>query len=133
MNGKYLATDLEPLQTLGDGAVLNAINEFLANQNDGRPEDSKGELVAFEIENYEGSSFTAIRCLIKNENGFFYRSFEFFKKRNSVTDKLSDSAKYGLGFNEWNLDHFIELRQFYLDNKDEINRDKNCGIVNVSG
>lgn len=117
MNGKYLATNIDQLKEIADGKVLRKLNNILDDLNESRAESSKGKLVAYEIEGDNDSAFLNVFCLIKSENGFFYRSFELFKKRNKVEDELLSSAMYGLGFSDWHLDHFLDLRNLYLESK----------------
>ena len=116
MDGKYLASNIGQLKTIGDGKALNAINDML---NSDRYKDV--QLVGYSINGSEGRIVT-VDCLFqhKKRETIYFRSFDFYKSTKKVEDNLQLSAKHGRGFSDHDLTCFIELRDFYLKNKEPI-------------
>lgn len=112
MDGKYLASNIGPLKVIGDGKVFIAINDLL---NSNRFE--KVELVAYSIRGSEGRIVT-IECLFRNKQRetFYYRSFDFYRETGNIDDDLRLTADYGIGFCDYELTLFMQLRDFYLQN-----------------
>jgi hypothetical protein len=116
MDGKYLASNIGPLKTVGDGKVFIALNDLL---NTHRFENA--ELVAYSIDSNDGRIIW-LECLFKKEgkygHTFHYRTFNFYKSRKQLEDSLKLTADYGVGFGDYDLNNFIALRDFYLQNKE---------------
>jgi hypothetical protein len=113
VNGKYLASNIEPLKVLGEGKVFNAINDLL---NSNRFKDVS--LTAYSICESE-SRIPTIECLFKTEGKYgptlYFRRFDFYKHNGNVEDDLALTAKHGVGFADFDLQNFIKLRDFYLE------------------
>jgi hypothetical protein len=113
MDGKYLASNFGPLKALGEGKVFIVINDLL---NTNRFEDI--EMAAYSIRESE-SNIVIIECLFKSEGIYgptlYYRRFYFYKRHETVEDSLVETAKYGVGFGDFELQNFIKLRDFYLE------------------
>jgi hypothetical protein len=116
MNGKYLATNIEPLQSTADGKVLETINKLLAARN--KHTEHKVELVAYSISGFERGIVT-IDCLIerKGRKTLFFRRYDFYKETGTIDDDIKQTADYGIGFAQYDVNNFLELRDFYLQNK----------------
>lgn len=115
-NEKYLSTDMEPLKAIGNGKVSEFINDFLDEVNDSRK--NKAELVAYGIKDSYGL-ITTIECLFKTENGLLFRSYEFYVNRKHIEDNLKNTAEYGVGILDVEIENFFELRSFYLEKTNE--------------
>jgi archaellum biogenesis protein FlaJ (TadC family) len=109
MDGKYLASNIGPLKTINDGKVFIAINDLM---NTVRFENV--ELVAYSINGKE------VQCLFKRSEGFtlFIRRFNFYKSTGNVDDYLKLIAEHGIGIADYDIDDFLKLRDFYLQNKE---------------
>jgi hypothetical protein len=116
MDGKYLASNIEPLKTIGDGKVLVALNDLM---NTDRFENV--ELVAYSINGNE-SRIIRIECLFKKEGKYgttiYFRNFDVYKRNNKLEDSLKLTADHGVGFGDYDLQNFIELRDFYLQSRE---------------
>ncbi|MDR7237170.1 hypothetical protein [Neobacillus drentensis] len=116
MDGLYLASNIGPLKTIGNGKAFIAINDLL---NTDRFENV--ELVAYSIEGNDGR-IIRIECLLKKEGLYgptiYFRNFEFYKSRCRLEDSLKLTADYGVGFGDYDLQNFIKLRDFYFQNKE---------------
>jgi hypothetical protein len=118
MDGKYLATNIGPLKTIGEGKVFNAITDLL---NSDRFEGV--ELAAYSIRESE-SRVVGIDCLFKKYSHhterdiLSFRTFDFYRRTGNVNDYLKQTAEHGIGFTDYELNKFMELRDFYLQNKE---------------
>ena len=112
MDGKYLASNIGPLKTIGDGKVFIAINDLL---NTDRFENV--ELVAYSIERNDGL-IIRLECLFKKEGKYgptiYFRNFDFYKCNKELEDSLKLTADHGVGFGDYDLINFIKLRDFYF-------------------
>jgi hypothetical protein len=114
MDGKYLASNIGPLKVIGDGKAFITINDLL---NSNQFEDA--ELVAYSIRDYE-SRIVNVDCLFNKfsspteRNILFFRSFDYYKRNESIVDDLKLTAEYGIGFADFEMERFIEIRDFYL-------------------
>jgi hypothetical protein len=115
VNEKYLATDLEPLKEIGDGKVLEVINNLLNYYNEDN--EKTAELAAYNLKcDYK---IVDIYCLFKSINGLEYRRFTYYPTTKSVDDDLMQTAKYGLGIHYVELERYMKLRDFYLEKTNE--------------
>jgi hypothetical protein len=114
MNGKYLATNLEPLKAIGSGKVLEAIDALINERNDHRVPSAKGDLVAYEIQDI-GGRIVIINFLIENQNGLSFRKFEYYMQSENVEDCLMGAAEYSFGIHYSVMEDFFKLRGFYVD------------------
>jgi hypothetical protein len=112
MNKKYLASDLEPLKAIGEGKVLDFINNFIDGVNENR--ENKAELVAYVIK--DNDFISNMYCLFKTINGLLYREFTYCSNTKRVDDCLKKTAEYGIGIIEYSMEDFFELREFYKAN-----------------
>lgn len=117
MDGKYLASNIEPLVSLADGRVYQVITAILDACNVNKTGADKGELVANKIVGSE-KGITRIDCLINTTYGLHYRSFNLFIKTGTIDDDLKQSASYGYGIHDLMMDRFIKFREWYLQNKE---------------
>lgn len=110
-NEKYLATDLEPLKAIGEGKVMEVINNILKSYN--KDIEIPAVLAAYNIRcDY---TIVTIYCLFNTKNGFMYRSFEYYPDAENVDDNLRITAEYGLGIHYVELERYMKLRDFYLE------------------
>lgn len=118
MDGKYLASNIGPLKVIGNGKVFISINDLL---NSDRFECA--ELAAYSISESE-SRVVGIDCLFKKYSQhterdiLSFRTFDFYKRTGNVNDYLKQTADHGIGFTDYELNKFMELRDFYLQNKE---------------
>jgi hypothetical protein len=117
MDGLYLASNLKPLLDVEAGEVLKKINEILKDRNEKRTGTGKGEIVAYRISS-SSPEIMDIDFLIENNCGLFYRPFNFYKSIRSIDDAIPYGAKYGFGFMDLDVERFMKLRDFYLQNKE---------------
>jgi hypothetical protein len=116
MDGKYLASNIGPLKTIGEGKSFIAINDLL-NSFEGV------ELAAYSIHESE-SRVVGIDCLFKEfskhteRDIFSFRPFDFYKSTRNTDDALKLTADYGVGFTDYDMNRFMELRDFYLKYKE---------------
>lgn len=109
MDGLYLASNIGPLKVIGDGKVYIAIHDLL---NSSRFENI--ELAAYTILGTE-DRIVSVKCLFKKDSGvLYYREFGYFKRTKNVCDDLKLTAENGIGFGDFDLYYFTELRDFYL-------------------
>jgi hypothetical protein len=113
MDGKYLASNIAPLKVIGDGKVFIEINNLL---NSNRFENF--ELAAYTILGNE-DRIVSVKCLFRKISSItdygvlFFRTFDYYKGTKNVTDVLKSTGEYGIGFGDFDLYYFTELRDFY--------------------
>jgi hypothetical protein len=114
MDGLYLASNLEPLKLLGEGNALKKVNDLLESDR------FQGyRLAAYSIRGSKDRIVTVRTLFEKNESGtLFYRDFDLYKRDNHISDCLIETAQYGVGIGDFDLDYFIKLRDFYRQNKE---------------
>lgn len=112
MDGFYLASNMGPLKTIGEGKVFIDLNALLSTDR-----FENVELVAYSIDDSDGR-IIRLECLLKKEgkygHTFHYRTFNFYISRKQLEDSLKLTADYGVGFGDYDLNNFIALRGFYL-------------------
>ncbi|SDM18249.1 hypothetical protein [Bacillus sp. OK048] len=113
MDGKYLASNTGPLKVIGEGKVFITINDLLNTDR-----FKMVELAAYTIRGSE-SRIVSINCLFKKEGEhdsvLFYRSFDFYKRHGMVDDDLKLTAEHGIGFGDFDIYNFTQLRDFYRE------------------
>ncbi|WP_147536067.1 hypothetical protein [Bacillus marasmi] len=117
MDGKYLATNLEPLKSIGDRKLFEEIIEFMTSRENRAP-----KLIAYSIQGIDENIVT-VDCLFErhhkeiNLKTLYFRTFEYFRVTEDIYDVSKRSIEYGIGFSEYHLDSFVDLRNFYLESK----------------
>lgn len=111
MDGKYLASNIAPLKTIGDGKTFVKITEKLNNDH-----FESVDLVAYSITGSD-DRIVNVECLFKykERTTLYFRDFDFYKRTENLEDGLKMSADYGAGFADHNIDRFLILRDFYLE------------------
>lgn len=109
--GIHLGTNLTALEAVGEGKVLEKITALL--------EEYEGNTIAcYEIEHVHNS--VDVRILFKQvseiSSWFKYRAFQYSMRFGHIEDRLQDALEYNVGINEFQMEYFLKLRQFYLEN-----------------
>lgn len=114
MDGHYLGSNIAPLKVIGDGVALIEINDLLSHDN------FEGvELAAYSIRDSE-SRIVCIDCLYKkysrhtDRDIFYFRSFDLYRLLRRMNDGLKITAEHGIGITDYEMNYFMELREFYL-------------------
>ncbi|MBT2722278.1 hypothetical protein [Bacillus sp. ISL-46] len=110
MNGLYLASNIGPIKTLGEGEVFITVNDLLNTDR-----FKNVEMVAYRITGNDDRIAT-VECLFKRteRRTLFFREFNFYKSTKNVSDHLKLTAEHGIGIGEFEIDSYLELRDFYL-------------------
>ena len=113
--GMHLGTDLTALETVGDGKVLEHINKLLERYQD--------TLASYQI-NEDSKYFVNVKVLFLHELNegdfvFKFRILEYSRDYKDIEDIMQKSLKYSTGITEFQMNYFLELKQFYLENTSE--------------
>jgi len=114
--GMHLGKDLTALEAVGDGKVLEHINKLLERYQD-------DTIACYEIDE-DSKYFVNVKVLFLhelNEGNFIFkfRILEYSRDYKDIEDIMQKSLKYSTGITEFQMNYFLELKQFYLENTSE--------------
>lgn len=112
----HLGKDLTALEAVGDGKVLEHINKLLERYQD-------DTIACYEIDE-DSKYFVNVKVLFLhelNEGNFIFkfRILEYSRDYKDIEDIMQKSLKYSTGITEFQMNYFLELKQFYLENTSE--------------
>jgi hypothetical protein len=112
--GMNLGTDLTALEAVGEGIVLEHINTFLNKFK------WKDNIACYQFDD-NSKYFVDVKVLflhdLDEKNSILkFRIFEYSREDKRIQDLMENSLKYGTGITEFQMNAFLELKKFYLEN-----------------
>jgi hypothetical protein len=104
----HLAGNLEPVKAIGNGIVIDSINNVLADRDNTK-------MVAYSINS--SGTFDEVNVIFETSrkygNRLSFRSFEYFRKLDKLKDQTLFFAEYAVGISEFTMEDFQNLQSFY--------------------